>query len=411
MLVKAQTILPVVSPPIPDGMVCIEAGQIVACGPERELRAQFAQHEVIDLGQSILLPGLINSHCHLDYMMMKGSIIPVGSFSGWIQQINGIKRMLSKDDYLLALYAGFDELLDHGTTTVVNIESFPEIFLHLRNPPLRILWALEFIDLRVRQDHEDFVDGLMMAFEYPQDWLGGVALSPHAPYTASVELYRLTQELSRQRGYLLTSHIAESDEEYDMFVLGKGRFADFMRGIGRDMRDCGFQTPFQHLLKNGAIDDDDLLVHMNYLSEQDIRDVGDRGMSVCFCPKSHHYFNHARFPLDELRAAGARICLGTDSLASNNSLDLFSEMRAAKEKYPQISDQDLIEMCTVQAARSIHQDKKLGQIAQGACADLIALPDPGGYGDVYSRVCAFRGKVPFVMVNGKVVRDESLSKN
>ncbi len=404
MLVKAQTILPIVSPPITGGMVCIEDGRITAVGGEGKLRAQFARHEVVDLGESILLPGLINSHCHLDYMMMRGAIHPLSSFSKWIRQINGLKRMLSADDYLLSIHAGYEELLDHGTTTVVNIASFPEVFPRLTPPPLRVIWAVEFLDIRVRQAQQDFVDGMMMILDYPKDWLGGAALSPHAPYTASVELYRLAQEASQRMGCLLTSHVAESAEENDMFTSGKGALADFLRGIGRGMEDCGGSTPFRHLLTCGGIDDDDLLVHMNYLSEEDIRDAGAREMNICYCPKSHHYFGHAPFPLGELATAGARVVLGTDSLASNNSLDLFGEMRMAKEKNPFLSAARLLEMVTEDAARAIRQKGLLGQIAPGACADLIAVPAVSGVTDPFERVLAFRETVPFVMINGKVVR-------
>jgi len=403
MLIKARTILPVVTPPIADGMVCVEAGRVVDVGPEDKFRGRLAHQEVIDLGSSILLPGLINSHCHLDYMMMKGSIIPSDSFSSWIRQINGLKRMLVADDYLLSIHEGYEELLDHGTTTVVNIESFPEVFPRLTPPPLRVIWALELIDIRVRQDQPDFVDGMLLALNYPEEWLGGVALSPHAPYTASVDIYKLARDAARELGCLVTTHVSESDEEFDMFTLGKGNFAQFMKSIGRDMSDCGIHTPFQHLLRKGAVGDDDLLVHMNYLSEEDIVEAGRRGMTICHCPKSHHYFGHGEFPLIKLRDAGARVVLGTDSLASNNSLDLFSEMRAAKEKYPQLNYRQLLDMCTIDAARAIGKGGCLGQIAPGALADFVAVPATG-FDDPFEDVCRFRDIVPFVMINGKVVR-------
>ncbi|MDK3156716.1 amidohydrolase family protein [Kamptonema cortianum] len=404
MLIKASTILPITSAPLTQGMVCVEGGRVRAIGPEVEIRAQFAGHETMDLGQCILLPGLINAHCHLDYMMMKGSIIPCDSFSAWIRQINGLKRMLSKEDYLLAVHEGYDELLARGTTTVVNVTSFPEIFPHLTPPPLRVIWALELIDIRTRQAHDDYVNGMMMAVNYPDDWLGEVAFSPHAPYTASLGLYRLAREAARATGKLLTTHVAESDEEYDMFTLGKGKLADFLRGIGRDMGDCTGESPFSHLLKNGAIGAGDLLVHMNYLTDEDIDEVGRHGMSVCYCPKSHHYFGHAPFPLQKLRDNGARVVLGTDSLASNNSLDMFSEMRAVRERFPSLCGSELLSMSTIESARSIGHGDDLGQIAPGARADLIAIPDEGGDRDIHERVLSFRGDVPFVMINGNVVR-------
>ena len=132
-ILRARHVLPVTSPVIEDGAVVIEGNTITAVGPAAEICAQHPG-EVIDLGGQVLLPGLINAHCHLDYTMMRRSISPQRSFTEWIRRINALKRSLDDNDYREAIAKGFAELRATGTTCVANIESFPED-LWVRNFP------------------------------------------------------------------------------------------------------------------------------------------------------------------------------------------------------------------------------------------------------------------------------------
>src|SRR5262245_10911675 len=128
MILRARHVLPVSAPPIENGAVAVADNSIVAVGPFDEIRRHHAD-EVTDLGDSILLPGLVNAHCHLDYSMLRMAISPQRSFTEWIRRINAMKRLLDVDDYRAAITAGFAELRRFGTTTVANIESFPELLV------------------------------------------------------------------------------------------------------------------------------------------------------------------------------------------------------------------------------------------------------------------------------------------
>src|SRR4029450_8642058 len=121
---------------------------------------------------------------------------------------------------------------------------------------------------------------------------------------------------------------------------------------------------------------------------------------VVHSPGSHGYFDHTRFPFKRLRAIGFNVCLGTDSLASNESLSLFAEMRAFQRNEPAISPEKIFEMVTVNAASALRQQNTLGRIRPGFKADLIAIPCREGR-DLFGEIVAFHGEVDWIMVNGR----------
>jgi cytosine/adenosine deaminase-related metal-dependent hydrolase len=406
MLYLADVVLPIASPPISRGAVRVEGSEIIAVGSASDL-PPLPGETVTDLGASTLLPGLINAHCHLDYTRFKGTIAPKQSFTEWIKNINALRRSFTTEDYIESIAEGFQLLQQSGTTTVANIEAFPELLPHLPVPPVRTWWFLELIDVRVRHDQDETLLGAMSFFEHHKDWLGGFGLSPHAPYTASVDLYRLARTCSEKYGMLSTTHIAESVEEHEMFSHARGALHDFLGSLGRDNSDCGHGSALSHLVEHGVIADSCIIAHLNYLQDYDYELVASTGASVVHCPKCHTYFGHAPFPLKALREHGVNVCLGTDSLASNNSLDMRSEMREVQE-FHNLSDREVLEMTQLNGARALGQTGKLGQLSPGATADLVAFahepkldgPDIGPY----RRVVHSRKEPVLLVVNGREVK-------
>jgi cytosine/adenosine deaminase-related metal-dependent hydrolase len=204
----------------------------------------------------------------------------------------------------------------------------------------------------------------------------------------------------------VTTHAAESSEEYAMFAKASGELYDFLNKLGRPMADCGSTTPLRHLIQNRLIDSDCIVAHLNELDDRDLEILGRsewRNLQVVHCPKSHRFLHHKRFPLEELRERGLNISLGTDSLASNDSLDMFSEMRMAKKTYPSLTSLDVLEMATTRPARALKRERDLGKITPGCLADSIAIPFKGPVNDVFDSVIQNRGTIKWMMVNGKVL--------
>jgi cytosine/adenosine deaminase-related metal-dependent hydrolase len=402
MILRARTLVTMHGPPIDNGAVVVKGNRVRAAGTLPEIAAQYTG-TVVDLGEQVLMPGLINAHCHLDYTMLRRAIQPPRGFTTWVQRLNAIKRSLRDEDYLEAISLGFKELRKWGTTTVLNIESFPELMSRLPLPPIRTWWFYEMIDVRQRITTEDLLDGAGIFFRKHAEWLGGFGLSPHAPYTASAGLYELAGACARQDGMLLTTHLAESAEEAAMFRRASGPLYDFMRSLGRDMSDCGHGSPLALLLGSGVIGPEWIVAHMNDLDDEDFALLERTPLQVVHCPASHRYFAHPIFPIARLRAIGINISLGTDSLASADSLSLFEEMRILCDTHRSISPRDALEMVTLNPARALRREGDLGAILPKAQADLIALPIAPKSEELFEEIVDYGGRVAWAMVNGQMV--------
>lgn len=389
--------------PLENAAFVVEKNRFVEVGPASELLERPG--EFVDLGESVVLPGLINAHCHLDYSSFRGSILPSRNFPRWISRINALKRSLNDDDYLKAVELGFDELQRSGVTSVFDIVATPQILPRLAPPRIRTWFFLELIDIRPRPWIDENAFGSWLCFE-PSDWLGGFGLSPHAPYTASAELYSAALTATQNFKMPLTTHVSESASEYEMFAAGKGDLFDFLSKMGRPMTDCGRLSPFRSLALSGLLPKDALLVHMNELDEADLEILDRdewRSLSIIHCPKSNRFLHHRPFPMEALRERGFNLCLGTDSLASNDSLNLFSEMRMAARNHSFVSPKELVEMVTVKPAHAIGLEESLGQIKPGYLADAISIPFRGGYRSIYEEIINYRDDVLWMMVDGKLV--------
>jgi cytosine/adenosine deaminase-related metal-dependent hydrolase len=399
---RARIVLPLAAPPIENGVVHLNAGRIVAVGRAREL----AGGQIEDLGDSILMPGLINAHCHLDFTVMRGAILQQQNFPNWVRRINDLKRTLSDDDYLQSISDGFAELRRWGTTCVFNIESFPELMVRMPPPPIRAWWFYELIDVRGRLHTEDVVAGALTFFDKHPNWMGGFGLSPHAPYTTSARLYELARFCCEKYAMPWTTHLAETEEEFEMFARASGPLYEFLKELGRGMHDVGGITPVARLFGDHAVPRGAILAHMNCLADSDYRLLAScaKDISVVHCPKCHEYFGRLPFELDRFRSVGISVCLGTDSLASNTSLNLFEEMRHLRRNFPHVSSPEIVDMVTRRPARAIGLSGELGEISAGAYADLIAVPYTGPIGDAFDALLDNSLPITWMMVGGRPQR-------
>ncbi len=403
ILHRARIVLPLSAPPIENGSIAVDGASFAAVGGFDEMRTRYPGAEVVDHGETILLPGLINAHCHLDFTSMRGSILSSGSFSAWVRRINELKRTMSDADYIASIGAGLAELRKWGTTTVLNIESLPELMVHLPTPQIRTWWFYELLDIRSRIHTEDVVAGALTFFEQRPSWHGGFGLSPHAPYTTSAGLYQLVRFCAEKYGMPFTTHLAESDEEMRMFAEGAGPLFDFLEGLGRDMSDCGRKTPIRHLLEADALPRGAILVHMNQLGagDEELMAPHARSFSIVHCPNCHEYFGRAPFPYETWRNLGFRISLGTDSCASNRGLNLFDEMQTFRRNFPAIAPADLLDMVTRHPAAALGLAGRFGELRAGARADFITLPYAGSASDALEAVVENRTPPLALYLNGQ----------
>ncbi len=404
MIIRARIVLTMDGAPVENGAVAVSGNRIVDVGRFGEIKTRNAGNTV-DLGEQGLLPGLINAHCHLDYTCLRGKIPPQKSFTSWVRAINAEKAKLSPNDYIDSIKDGFAEAKRFGTTTIANLTAFPELVPQIY-APIRTSWFAELIDIRAPKRVNALVDSALEAL----DQTGGWGLAPHALFTASRDLFRWCEEIAQRDNILLTTHLAESREEMQMFCDATGPLYEFLKNIGRPMDDCGNKTPLGLFVGappltlrtgSGRALPEWIVVHLNELTESDFEllERSNSKFHVVHCPRSHNYFGHSRFPFERLRALGFNICLGTDSLASNESLSLFAEMRVFQKEFPSVSPAEILQMATVNPARALRHENELGKIHYGARADLLALPSSGG--DLFEEIIAFSGE-PWMMIDGQV---------
>jgi aminodeoxyfutalosine deaminase len=399
MIIRARTVLTMDGPPIDDGAVAVSGEKIIDVGNFSELSLRQSRQEVIDLGEQALLPGLINAHCHLDYTCLRDKIPPQKSFAGWIRAINAEKSRLSATDYVASINEGLSEAKQFGTTTIANLTAFPELISQI-NDPIRTWWFAELIDVREPNRANEIVDLAVENLKSTECW----GLAPHAPFTASAKLYQRCQEIARDETVLLTTHLAESREEMSMFRDKDGPLFEFLKEIGRDMSDCGRATPVEYLLQR-AIEGNRpcLLIHLNELGETDFELLAktSKEFSIVHCPRSHQYFGHSSFQFEKFCDLGFNICLGTDSLASNQDLSLFGEMRAFAKEFPDVSPEQILELVTVNPARALRQEDALGKIRSGFLADLIAVPISRST-SAFDDIVTFERPVKWSMTSGRI---------
>jgi aminodeoxyfutalosine deaminase len=412
MILRACIVATMDGAPIENGAVAVSGNRIVDVGRFDDIKTRNAG-TIVDLGEQVLLPALINAHCHLDYTCLRGKISPQKSFTDWIRAINAEKSELSPEDFLASINEGFEEAKRFGTTAIANLTAFPELISQVQSP-IRTCWFAELIDIRAPERANELVDSAIEALKRTPSW----GLAPHALFTASSNLFRCCENISQRDNILLTTHVAESREEMEMFRHASGPLYEFIKSFGRPMDDCGSKTPlglFLDLIGSGGSPNRSraievnrpylswIVAHLNELTEKDFDLLGrsNSRFYIVHCPRSHDYFGHSPFAFDRLCSLGFNICLGTDSLASNETLNLFDEMRAFQKNFPGVSPEEIFRMVTVNPARALQYENLLGQIRPGFGADLIAIPCFTST-DIFEQILAFDAPVSWSMVNGNV---------
>jgi len=309
-------------------------------------------------------------------------------------------------------------LVRNGTTTVADIEAMPELLPEAwRETPLRVISLMEMIGLSARREPQAIVTEAVQRISRLKHGRCRAGLSPHAPYSTTAALLRLSARAARRHRWLLCTHVAESAQEFEMFVQARGAMYDWLERSGRDISDCGLVSPVRHMQRCGALGANLLAVHANYLRRGDAQLLAARRVHIVHCPRSHHYFGHRAFPLKRLLRAGVNVCLGTDSLATvfkrrreAVELNMFEEMRELASGTDAPTSRMIVRMGTLNGAAALGMAGKIGELKESAFADLVAVPFKGKVSEAYETVVHHSGPVAASMIGGKwAVKPPSLS--
>jgi cytosine/adenosine deaminase-related metal-dependent hydrolase len=236
-----------------------------------------------------------------------------------------------------------------------------------------------------------------------------MAVAPHAPYSVSTDLYTRLRRIARKRGLLFSTHINESKEEIELFEHGTGDFRTKLAGFDSmwDHWKPPGACPVRHLDSLGLIDSDTVLIHCNYLSDGDCRIIASRRAGVVFCPRSHAFFRHKDHPFEKLLTLGVPVALGTDSLASNESLSILDEMRFVAEHYPKTSPAEVVRMATEHGAKVLHLEDRSGRLCEGLQADITGIALPSITKDPFQALMEKSARPIYTMVAGRALYDFS----
>jgi len=375
----ASYVLPISSPPIPGGAVAVENGVITAVGSAAALRKSSGA-KVTDLPGCVIVPGLVNAHTHLElthfpaWKVRKDLDYLPKTYVEWIRQVMKIRRALAPGEVELSVREGLRLCIESGTTAVGEILSdFTLAPLYAASPISGRLF-LEAIG-------QDPVlgDALLERLEASLLALpeGGLlpGISPHTPHTVSQHLFQGIEEISRRLSVPKAIHLSESLEEVAFMFDGTGPIAEEIYPMVRweaYLPGPRHATSASFLDGLGVLGASTLAVHAVHVPPADVALLKQRGVTVVLCPRSNDALNVGRAPHHLLKNAGIPLALGTDSLASNDSLSLWDEMRYLQGSVPDVfSAEELLAMATLGGARALGIESKAGSLEAGKRADFL----------------------------------------
>lgn len=323
---------------------------------------------VEDLGDAVLLPGLVNAHTHLEFSDLAAPLgAPGMSLPEWIRLVIA-QRKRGDRDAAAAISAGIAESVAGGATAIGDIATSTAT----TSSATMVVPFQESIGFSAARVESALAD-VQRRFSASGPRAG---LSPHAPYTVHPQLVARLVSLASSRGAPVAMHLAESREELELLAGSVGGFRELLEE--RSMWDAAAipagSRPLDYL-RVLAEAPRALVVHGNYLDAEEIEFIGQRRerMSVAYCPRTHAFFQHEPYPLADMLAAGVRVALGTDSRASNPDLDMLAELRFTARRHAGIAPEAWLRMATLAGAEALGLAGSLGSLTVGKRADLLAV--------------------------------------
>ena len=396
MILSAEIILPVSYSPIFNAAILIENGKIRDIGIKDEIINRYRSHELMEFKDAALMPGLINLHAHLELTALKDRIFKEDTeLMHWILRLVDEKKATSAEVLSSGSEKGITEAISTGTTTISDISTNGESLYKLKKTGIRgIVYKelLNFDDTKALCCWKKAIEDIE-SLRKDETALLSIGISPHSPYSVSPRLLGLIQGYAEKENLKLTMHVSESREEIKFISEDKGPIKDiYLKRFKWDkykrqvFGDC--KSPVEYLEKEGLLSPEFLLVHGVHLNNDDIKRLARKGVPVVHCPRSNVFIGVGVAPFYNLISEGITVGLGTDSCASNYSLNMWDEMRFAYLLHNRINDkkitaEDIIMAATINGAKALGLDDKTGTIEIGKEADIIAVRFPKRDTDIY----------------------------
>ena len=346
----------------------------------------------------LVLPGFINLHAHLELTKLHG-LLPQGvPFPQWVAALKSLTSSWEQKDYEESVRIGLAQMLAAGTTTVLDVGNSKANWHQAADSKLRLYAILELIGLDPQISLPHFHQSL--AEMQQASVLGGIGLSAHAPFSCAPELMNSVATWCKNNEFPFTIHLSESREEQELYATAGGAYRPW---IDRVYAEHMFQQPIGggvHVLENLDLPAANVIAHGNTLQRHELAWLAQRGIGLVHCPQSARWFGHPNLAVESCVQLGVKLCLGTDSLASAESLSLWDQLREFQQRYP-YSMESLLAMVTRIPGSVLAAQGMLGVLQQNACADFIVMETPAGFaGSDWSWILDPAYPIQQVFING-----------
>lgn len=369
----ARWLIPVEGAAIEHGALLIgPEGRVQVVGPDSSVpRPSDVLAE--DFGDAVILPGLINTHTHLELTGFAGQVREP-EFPAWIRRLRELKTTRAPVEYVEAARRGLAACYAGGVTTIADTGDSGAAIQVLAEAGGSGLAYQEVFGPHPGQAEESLA-ALRDRVTALRGWCGNrvrIGVSPHAPYTVSGPLFRAVSAWSQAENLPLAVHIAESPEETAFLASGSGPFAMAWEARGIPLPRPFGLSPVAWLAEHGVLTERTLCIHAVQLGPGDIDRLADSAAAVAHCPLSNQAHRHGAAPLEAMLQAGIRVGIGTDSEVSVGRLDLLAEARAARS-LARLTADAMIELCTLGGARALGLASETGSLRIGKWGDCVVI--------------------------------------
>jgi aminodeoxyfutalosine deaminase len=373
---RAAWLLPISQPPIRDGWLRTERGRVFAFGHCRP--GDLTAPDEIDLGDTAVIPGLVNAHTHLELSWLRGRIPPTKDFPRWIESVIALSRSAEQDQGQVAhgIAEGIVEAKKFGTVAVGDVSNSLATTLPLAEQDMPGVVFHELIGFRSDAAAPIIGEAVGLAQRLPSHPNVRKAIAPHSPYSVSPALFQaIRQAVAQTSGGRTTVHLGESTAEIKFLLDGTGPWRALLDGLG--VWDPSWAaprcSPVEYLDRMGFLAEDVLVVHGVHLTAPELERLAATGATLVTCPRGNSRTGAGTPPIAEFFEAGVRVAVGTDSLASVPDLNIFAELEEMRRLAPTIPARLLLESATVNGARALGFESDFGVIEPGKSNRLIAI--------------------------------------
>ncbi len=367
-LIKAKWILPITSPPILEGGIEVGGNKILRLGTFKELQKEFPKFKILNFEHLILMPCLVNAHTHLELSALRFKILSTGSFILWIRSVIKKRETLGLTEMKEYAKRAIDELWREGIGIIGDVGNTGLTLELLNNSNFYGYFFKEVINFKGEFTFKQYQENQFYSPRLK------ITYSAHSPYTVAPLLIQAIKSFNKKRKKIFSIHCAESKEEVEFLQTGKGPIVALLKEKGQwnESFVCPKLSPVEYLYSLGVLDENTLLVHTVNIDEKDLEIIKKTKAKVCLCPRSNLFTGVGLPKVSEFLKADIEVCLGTDSLASNDKLSVWEELKTLYLFFPHISPETFLKMATFWGAKALGFHN-LGAIKENYLVNLIGL--------------------------------------